>query len=850
MNIHKTLTEWTVRPKRAVQLEDALVLPLTTGRPVARELVGGKGASLARIAAAGLRVPGAFAVTTSAFRQFCVANRLSAPNGSDIERGQLPADLATSLAEHLALSSGDRFAVRSSASVEDGVQFSMAGQLDTFLNVPRADVADAVKRCWASLFAERAQSYLTRMTTADRDMAVVVQEQIDAKWSGVAFSLDPLTHSCDDLVVEWTHGLGDKLVSGEIDPERLTLSRLHPTFDSALPDGLAVHLTNLHGQLLTLEKALECPVDVEWCATNDDLWILQVRPITTVQSEDHLLWSNVNLTENFPNPLAPLAWSIIERFYEEYMLATLRLFGWKEAEFARVQHLLKSITGTHGGRIYYNLSSWYRLISYFPRGRDLQRCLNTYIGQGIPIGVSADQRAPELRTAQQSVWGTVRLASYLMSAFVRTEARVERLETALGTRRKAWRKRLAEAVDPRVTLELVDEIMGCVAEEWQGPCGADLMVMIVPSLLGQLLDAWTNQNASTELLPQLLQGVSVKSDEPSRLLWQLSQRLKAAGRDITSVRGKEQLTAEDHALFQEFIERFGARCYNDCSLITPTFEEQPELAWNLVAQFENVPDRFSDAAKAPLMAARERTLAQTCSGLSAWKAALVRKLVALSLKAIQNREAGRMQQSILFAELRQALRRTGALLEQRATLETADDIFFCTLNEVDALSRNAFVDLVNLPEVILRRKQSHVALRDQFPPSMFMLRAGAALQPSVAPRAPLAANGGSAILRGVPVSRGKVSGVARVVRDPSSGETLERGQILVASSTDPGWTPLFMLASGLILERGGLLSHGAIVAREMDIPALVGVKDACARIPNGSSLLLDANNGLVDLAGA
>jgi pyruvate,water dikinase len=247
-----------------------------------------------------------------------------------------------------------------------------------------------------------------------------------------------------------------------------------------------------------------------------------------------------------------------------------------------------------------------------------------------------------------------------------------------------------------------------------------------------------------------------------------------------------------------------------------------------------------------LVAAREQTLTELGQRLPVWQAAAIVRLLSFSLKAIQNREAGRMQQSILFGELRGAVRRAGELLAKRGVLGSGDDVFFCTLSEIDALARNALPDHEAMPEAILRRKREHLALRERFPPSAFLLPAAEAL-PAPGPGASVP-EAASSVLRGLTVSRGTTEGIARVVRDPSAGDTLEPGQILVASSTDPGWTPLFMLASGLILERGGMLSHGAIVAREMDIPALVGVKDACTRIKNGAQLRLDANSGVVELS--
>lgn len=830
------------------------LLFLRPGTPAPQALVGGKAAGLAVLIGLGLPVPRAFVVTAAAFHRFREHNGISGegPEAAHaIGRGTWPAGLKDEIVNGVAALGAERFAVRSSALLEDGEQFSLAGQLETALNVPRHAILQEIIRCWASLFAPRVDGYLRRIAASERRMAVVVQELIESSWAGVAFSLDPLTKSYDHLIIEWTTGLGDRLVGGQIVPERLRLLRAGPDLPESTPARLRAHLHALHHHVQTIERAFERPVDVEWCATPDELWLLQARPITGLDERDHIIWSDVNLAENFPSPLAPLAGSFVSRFYQEYMRSTLRLFGWRDAEFSAVSHLLRELTGLHGGRIYYNLTSWYGLISYFPWRSEFQRFLDTYIGQSVPIRTEPDPRAPALRQRQQGPWGCARFLSSLVASFAGTGRALTKLEQRLARKRQGWRKAVSAAQDPRDVLDSAESMLDFVAQHWGGPCGADLMAMVLPGLLGVLAERWCGLG-SAETLPRLLQGVSVKSDEPAHLLWRLSQLLSAtdAGRSDLETseyeRARQRMRPEENALFDEFLRRFGARCYADCSLIAPTFEEEPALAWQLVKGFAAVPDRFSPAARLPLITDREAFLGGLCQKVPAWQGRLLRILTRSSLKAIRHREAGRLQQSLLFGEARRAFRRLGQILADRGTLPQADDVFFCTLAELSDLARGAYLFPGCLPLILRERRAQYAAAQHDRAPTLFLLRAGETwlARPEPPESTPHAA---PSLLRGVLVSRGKVRAVARVVRNPFLDQALQPGEILVAPSTDPGWTPLFLLAGGLVLERGGVLSHGAIIARELGIPALVGVSDACTLIRDGSQVLLDANSGTIQL---
>ncbi len=843
-NLAQALTE--VNPGATPTIVD-----LTGGGKASVDLVGGKGAGLARLAAIGLPIPPAFAVTPQAFQRYCKFNGVSSHDhrcGRALADMDWPPELREDIERALAESGLQRFAVRSSALAEDGAHYSMAGQLDSFLDVPRDEVCRRIVQCWMSLYASRAASYWQRMDEADRRIAVVVQEQVQPEWSGVAFSMEPLSNSCDDLLIEWTHGLGDKLVAGEIVPERLVIPRGPSEIPTSVPATLRRHLPELRRHLLAAEAAFGCLIDVEWCTTNERLWMLQARPITTTQRADLVVWSNVNLVENFPNPLTPLAWSVIRKFYEAYMRGTLGLFGWREREFNEIAHLLDELTGLHHGRIYYNLTSWYGLISYFPRSEELRGFLDTYIGQQIPIHVDPDPHAPKLRRRQQSLWGSFRFFAHLLASFAGTGRALASLEARFERQRPEWRARSARARDPRELVALVDQMLEFVTEQWRGPCSADLMVMMMPGLLEMLLERWRGQGARANL-PRLLQGVTVKSDEPAHLLWTIGQLLESSdgGRSTLEIAdyaaARTQMPADAQALFDEFLHRFGARCYNDCSLIAPTFEERPELAWQLVRRFVSLPDRFSPDSKFALRADREALLGQLGDGLAPWRRKALRLLVRISLRAIQHREAGRLVQSLMFGELRGVLTRLGEVLAEHGALPVADDVHYCTLGDLADVARSAYPYSETLPQLLAERQARVEASAEEHAPSLFVLPAGEAWR--MARHEVAVGPAGASLLHGVAVSRGKVRGRARVVRDPSREGALEPGDILVAPSTDPGWTPLFMLAGGLILERGGLLSHGAIIARELGIPALVEVRDACTLIESGASVEIDAAAGTV-----
>jgi len=266
-----------------------------------------------------------------------------------------------------------------------------------------------------------------------------------------------------------------------------------------------------------------------------------------------------------------------------------------------------------------------------------------------------------------------------------------------------------------------------------------------------------------------------------------------------------------------------------------------------VRRYALLPDRLSPEAQRVFADERERLVDELCAPLDPLRAGALRLAVRLSLRAIQLREAGRLQQSLLFGEARGAVLRFGELLAEAGALRSRDEVFDLTWEEARDLARGEYPYPECLPHLIEERRASREAAASEQLPALFVGRAGErpGHDRAVIAAPPQAAEG---VLHGVTVSRGRVRARARVLRDPLTGPELQHGEVLVAASADPGWTPLILLAGGLVLERGGVLSHGAIVAREAGIPGLVQVPDACRAIADGDTVVLDADAGTVCIA--
>ncbi|AVT28699.1 pyruvate, water dikinase [Plantactinospora sp. BC1] len=784
------------------------------------ELVGGKAAGLGELIRLGERVPEGFCLTTAAH-----------------DRGVIPeAELA---AAYRALGGGP-VAVRSSATAEDLPHASFAGQQDTFLGVTGVDALhDAVAKCWSSLHTERAVAYREANDIDGRTvrMAVVVQRMVDPVVAGVLFTANPLTGSRAEMVVDAAPGLGSAVVDGTAPADHYVLDGTrHHERGCLSPDQLA----ELHRAGERIQAHFGVPQDIEWAIDSDGtLWLLQSRPITTLfplppptdrpQPRIYLEFGHV---QGMLRPVTPMGMSALRVL----LAAMLGSFGIR-AEIVDI-----------GGRLYGDLTDLVR----DPRSRKrLVKLMAVDFGpraQAVVEHILTDPRfspAPTRRSGSGGGLGpALRTAPRAVAGIVGALARPEAARTRLFEEIDQLRQRAAAGpAGPETAAERLDYVEAqdhtTRYDRIIWPIVAGILTTALPA---GLLKGIASQAEIHTVLGGMPHNVTIEMD---LALWQLAQRA-GPHRELLSTTPPEELAARylDGTLpeigLAAFLDTYGHRAAAEVDLGVPRWAEDPTPVFASIANYLRVtdPEQAPDRRFARAAAEAEATLAELV--VRARRRRPVRGRVAGFLLRRARvlaglREAGKFAGLYPLRESRRQLLLVGAELADGGLLERADDIMFLTLAEARAAVRDG-VDHRNL--VADRRATHRRELRRRHVP-VSVLSDGTDVEAMLAPAA--AAPGA---LRGVGAAPGTVTAPARVVHDPATAH-LEPGEILVAPTTDPGWTPLFLTAGGLVTETGAPMAHGPTVAREYGIPAVICVLGATDTIRTGQVVTVDGAAGTV-----
>ena len=820
----------------------ATLLPLAAA--AAAPGAGGKAVNLGRLIAAGAPVP----------------------DGCVIPNGALnPAAIDQAWHAH----AGGTVIVRSSAIGEDGAAASFAGQLDSIPGVStREALGDAVMRVWGSQWSDRVLAYQKARGIPLSGMGIIVQRQIDARVSGVLFTVSPTSPS--SMLLEYCAGLGEALVSGQVDPGRVTISR--DTFqwsEVAEPDhdvpGARLLLDDAQlrrlGELaLSIERAFGAPQDIEWTIdASGQLWIVQARPITatlkprreTVRADQY--WSNANVNENFPQPISPLLYSIARAGYYHYFRNLGVAFGVSETRLARMEPALRQIIGVHGARMYYNLSSIHHVLRAAPFGDLLAASFNQFVGaEETPEGEPPAGRISQAREVAVIAAKTFRQFARLTTRVEIFERTADEYAAATHPARLARKSQAELVADFRSFLDIR-------CRRWTNASLADTGSMVCYGLLQRLLarefpaqDQQALHNSLLRALPHLA------SSEPPLRMWDLSRLIcadpaleslvltKPASEVLDTIARDPRFAAFKQA-FDDFLENWGFRCSAELMLTVPSFQEEPAPVVDLLKSYVAI---GGDSPRDLLKRQEAERLAETARVMRAlrWRPLsrlLVGTILRWTQKSIQLRERARLKQALLYTRFRRVSLALGAKLTDAGLLEAADDIFFLTSDEVELLASGGEMFPSHARETVALRRRAHAGLSEMTPPDSMQLGFGEYLDMSAPAAARPATDDAGGALRGVAACGGTATARAAILLDVTQSDRLRAGDILVTRQTDPGWGPIFPLISGLVIERGGMLSHGAIIAREFGIPAVVGVKRATELIPHEGRVTVDGNRGAV-----
>ena len=862
-------------------------------------VVGGKGANLGALHRAGLAVPPGFCVTTRAFLAFVAddaamaawlaeldtlapadlgaARRLGATMRQHLTAQPVPAPIHDALvAAWRAAGAEHAYAVRSSATAEDLPEASFAGQHDTYLNV-RGETAlvDRVRACWASLYTDRAILYRLENGIAARQVAlsVVVQRMVRAEKSGVLFTADPTTGHRFITAIDAGYGLGEALVSGLISPDhhkvdsrdgRLVEERIgdkaiairpadsggtvRETISDArrtarvLSDSEIAALVEMGRHIARLQGT---PQDIEWCFEEGELYVVQARPITALYPlpepavDDGVVHVSfcVNhfqvMTDAMP-PMALAMWRL--------MLPLGKRWG-AGGPSPWVQ--------TAGGRVYADVS---RILRFPPTRHLLLRLLG-----GVDRLAAAAIREVVERTgfakggARVKPWAVAHIMAPRAAALLgwlvlrdprgsvaEESRRLDRIEAEL-------RPRIMEAASLSARLRESERVLSTLI--WR-------LLHLPPKVLAGLLAGVLVRRlmaGSTADFAALGRGLSGNvTTEMDLAVGDLADIARRQPEVATCLRdehpGREELGgvpggAEFVAALDEFLARYGMRGPAEIDISRPRWRDEPAsilrtIAGNLKSAEVGGPRRHHEGLAATAEAVGERLIDEAGRGALGWlRRPLVRRFVRVHREHLALREHPKFMLVRILDMVRRTVLEAAEHLVARGRIDSADDVWFLELDELaEALEHEDRA----LRDRVAERRSAHRRYQRLYPPRVLTSEGESPIVHHATDSLPEGA------LAGTPVSAGVVEGMARVIRDPER-EVLNPGEILVAPFTDPGWTPLFLNAAGLVMEVGGLMTHGSVVAREYGIPAVVCIPEATQRIRTGQRIRVDGERGSVEI---
>jgi rifampicin phosphotransferase len=832
-------------------------------------VVGGKGAHLGELSRIeGIRVPTGFCVTTDAFERIMldapsIDDRLARLSRLDPEDGEairalsaeirravegiaIPDDVASAITRALArLGEQAACAVRSSATAEDLPSASFAGQYDSYLNVvgPRA-VLQHVSRCWASLFSERAVTYRLRNGFDHRkvQMAVVVQQMVVPQAAGILFTADPVTSSRKVASVEASFGLAEALVSGLVSADTFkvrdgeivarAVTTKQPAVaparqeQPALTDAQVVRLVQLGRRI---EAHFGHPQDIEWCLAEGDFWIVQSRPITTLfpipeaaDRENHV-YVSVGHGQMMTEAMRPLGVSV----WQLTAMAPMHEAGGRL--FVDVTQRLASPTTRAG------------LLDVLGRGDPLiGDALQTIVERGdfLPSLPDEGPGGPPVGGAPAQIDTDPAIVTELIE---RNRVSIEALKRDIQTKSGpalfdflleafAEHKRvLGDPLSHRAIMAGMEATwwLNEQLEAWLGEKNAaDTLTLSAPG------------NVTSEMGLALLDVADVIRPHPHVVGFLQDVEDEAFLDELAKLAGGR----EAQEAIRAYLEKYGMRCVGEIDITRPRWSERPTTLVPLI--LDNIRNFTPGEAKRRLERGRQAAQSKEhellerlrASADGVRKADEAKRMIDRVRTFSGYREYPKYGIVNRYFVYKQALLEEAERLVQADVLRDKEDIFYLTLHELRDVVSTRRVD----EQLIRRRKDAFRSYQALTPPRVLTsdgeVIAGAYRRDDVPTGA----------LIGLPVSAGTVEGRARVIRDIAQAD-IEAGDILVTTYTDPSWTPLFLAIDGLVTEVGGLMTHGAVIAREYGLPAVVGVEHATRLIRDGQRIRVHGTEGYVEI---
>ena len=784
----------------------------------------------------------------------------------------------------------DLFAIRSSMLGEDGMEFSFAGQLESFLFQQGLDgISNAIRNCWCSAFQERVLTYRERAGLKPQNIrvAVVVQKMVFSRIAGVLFTAHPQTGHRNQMLISSAFGQGEGVVSGSCNADEIVWKKGEgiQSYTIADKDRMVVRSTSkshsLEGveeidvveeqrgqQSITepvlavlcqeaerLEQEFGYPLDIEWAEEDGEIFFLQARPITSLPDAPNeygpvVVWDNSNIQESYCGVTTPLTFSYAQRAYDTVYKQTMVALGISETEIQKSAHWRRNLLGIVRGRIYYNINSWYTGLTYLPSFGRNKKDMEEMMGLKDPVDFVEDQSF--------SLWEKLKKIPSMLSNLFRLYWEFRNLPKNVPLFQNHFEE-ISQKVNPsQIEQMCFSQLMECneflrleIQEKWHIPIINDFYVMMSTGALRRFLQKHGMEDAET-LQNHLLAGEpGIESTEPTRLLLKMTKiiRNKQHLQEIVfqSKHVYEDLCVADEEIktcLKHYVHRYGDRVAGELKLETKTLHHDKSFLVQILKNYVGNKNLSLEKLEEQEQKLRNAAHQRVMENIPFWAKSKANSLMKKMRDAVKNRENMRLTRTRAFGLSRMIYRALGRRLVEVGRIREEDDIFYLTVDEIEAYHEGRSVG-TNLQGIVDIRRAEFVSYESQDLPHHFQTTGAVYFGNRYRYSGQIKIDPNADILHGLGCYPGRVKAPISLIFHPDEAGDLT-GTILCTVRTDPGWAPLFPSVSGILVERGSTLSHSAVVARELGIPAVVNVPGITKILKHGDVVVMDGDAGTVE----
>ena len=792
--------------------------------------VGGKSAGLSKLISFGVLVPKGFAISKELLKIYQKTKGFPMKFTSELETKLLELN-------------SKKVIVRSSAIGEDSESHSFAGQLDSFVvDKELASVKEAILKCWDGLKNDRVATYQKMSGKKLSEMGIVLQEFLEADYAGVTFTMSP--YDDENIYTEYIKGAGEDLVSGKVTPKNFSV-KLNVQIKEKLP----FNADALIDKVTFLKEQFKQHLDIEWVAKDDQIYFVQARPIT-VKKIAKVHWTNTNLNENYPDPISPLLYSIARDSYYHYFKNLAALLQINHSSIRKLEYDFSNTVGIWGNRIYYNMTSIHNILSSSPLKVYFKDAFNKFVGY-------PDNDVADLDTSKKN--SLLKLITRLIRLNFGLEKNVQIIEKIVSE----YSEKLSKAKEYTDYKELYYEFLDLRFNQWYRASLADLFSMIHYKLLGKItLKFYGEKSVGVHnVLVQAIPGLI--SSEPLSDIYDIAQKINKnkeakafflsnpAKKVYQELKESKQWESINEPI-QKYLVVWGFRCSGELMFFKKNYIEDPSEFIELLQTY------LKQETKDPraLIAVKDKDRKRAMRSF-AWKILKKRHVflplsvleigqlylsAALCKQAISSRERVRYKQAEMYFNFKIVVKEIGKIALKKGTIKKVDDIFYLKYKEIGALISSSDMFSNTIEQRIDQRKIAFDLESKKVFPEHFSTNFSE--RPEMISEA-ISFVKGATEFSGLAASGGRIKGIVKVLDSVLESGKLNKGDILVTKQTDPGWAVVFPLISGLIVERGGALSHGAIVAREFGIPAVIGIPHITKSLKDNDQVILDGDLGKI-----